>query len=186
MHQLSKLFEGLEQDDLKRLVVPELHIDEFKSKMGTDADIIVLSFKVKEKEPANDLMMFMETGYEFVLDGDVSSGVMDDGDYVVFAEIERNQSAPDNIMQLLDDILNLTGQDITDWQFLYRKNSKKYDMTVNNLANVVPLTPEFYSQQYKDSDDEITAMQEAARVPINRTAPINPWTEQLRVAAGLK
>lgn len=186
MHLLSKLFEGLEQGDLKRLIIPELHIDEFKSKMGTDEDIIVVSFKVKEKQPANALMVFMETGYEFILDGDVSSGVMDDGDYIVFAEIERNREAPKLIMRLIDDILNLTDQDITEWQFQYRKNAKLYDLTEENIANIVPLAPKIYKQKFKDSDNEITAMQEAARVPINKTAPINSWTEHLRVAAGLK
>lgn len=186
MHLSSKLFEGLEQGDLKRLIIPELHIDEFKSKMGTDEDIIVVSFKVKEKQPANALMVFMETGYEFILDGDVSSGVMDDGDYIVFAEIERNREAPKLIMRLIDDILNLTDQDITEWQFQYRKNAKLYDLTEENIANIVPLAPKIYKQKFKDSDNEITAMQEAARVPINKTAPINSWTEHLRVAAGLK
>lgn len=186
MHQQSNIFEGLEQGDLKRLIKPELHIDEFKSKMGTDQDIIVLSFKVREKEPANALMSFFETGYEFVLDADVSSGVMDDGEYIVFVEVERSVDAPQQVMQLVDDMLNLTDQDIADWKFQYRKNSKQYDLSLDNIANVVPLTPEFYSQQFKDTDDEIVAMKEAARVPIYRTAPVNEWTEQLRVAAGLK
>ena len=38
---MSNLFEGLEQGDLKRLVHPELHIDEFKSKLGDDCDVVV-------------------------------------------------------------------------------------------------------------------------------------------------
>lgn len=183
----SKLFEGLEQNDLKRLVTPELHIDEFKSKMGTDDDIIVLSFKVKEKSPATDLMMFLESGYDFVLDADVSAGVMEDGDYIVFAEIERSAEAADQIIQLMDDILNLTDQDITDWQFQYRKSGKSYDVTKENIMSQVPLSPALYDKKFPDDvSDEITAMQEVARVPINKTAPVNEWTEQLRIAAGLK
>ena len=61
--------------------------------MGTDEDIIVLSFVVKDKSPAQDLMMFLESGYDFVLDADVSAGTMEDGEYLVFAEIERNADA---------------------------------------------------------------------------------------------
>ena len=60
-HKLP-LSEGLEQGDLDRLVHNKLHVDEFKSKMGSDADIIVLSFKVDGKEPARDLMNFIERG----------------------------------------------------------------------------------------------------------------------------
>lgn len=186
MHLQSKIFEGLEQGDLKRLIHPELHIDEFKSKMGTDSDIIVLSFKVHDKQPANDLMMFLESGYDFVLDADVSAGVMDDGDYIVFAEIKRSNTAPQEILQLIDDILNLTDQDITDWRFTYRKNNKEYELSEENIYKIVPLNPKVYSGRYNDRDEEITAMQEAARVPINKTAPVNEWTNQLRIAAGLK
>ena len=43
------LREGLEQNDLKRLVHDEMHIDEFKSKLGRDEDVVVISFKVKVK-----------------------------------------------------------------------------------------------------------------------------------------
>ena len=88
-----QLFEGLEKDDLARLVFPELHIDEFKSKMGDDADIIVLSFLVDGKEPATDLMNFIERGYDWVFDADISSGELDDGQYLVFVELERNPEA---------------------------------------------------------------------------------------------
>ena len=38
----------------------------------------------------------------------------------------------------------------------------------------------------KEIEDMIDAMQESARVPMNRTAPKNAWTESLRIAAGLK
>ena len=78
--------EGLEHGDLKRLVHPDVHVDEFKSKMGDDADIVVVSFKVASKEPALDLVNFIEKGYDFVLDADLSSGELDDGEYLVFVE----------------------------------------------------------------------------------------------------
>lgn len=207
--QRQQFNEGLEQNDLARLVHPKLHIDEFQSKMGDDADIIVLSFKVKGKEPATDLMNFIEKGYEFVLDADVSAGELDDGEYLVFAEIERNPEAPEQIVGLLDDILNLTDQELDDWKFQYRKSSNEYDVTAEEIAAVVPTTAEAYDAKFGEedepdieeptpeeepvdqvSDDEIEdmidAMQESARVPMNRTAPKNAWTESLRIAAGLK
>ena len=73
-NKINQLNENLEHNDLKRLVHPELHIDEYKSKMGDDSDVCVVSFKVSGKEPAADLVSFIEKGYEFVLDADVSSG----------------------------------------------------------------------------------------------------------------
>jgi multimeric flavodoxin WrbA len=185
MHQSnSQLTEGLEQGDLGRLVHNKLHIDEFKSKMGSDADIIVLSFKVDGKEPANDLMNFIERGYDWILDSDVSSGELEDGQYLVFAEIEREPSAGKHIYQLMSDVMNLTDNDLSDWKFQYRKNSREHDITPENLVDVIPMTPESYRSKFVDKD--IEAMQESARVAVNRKAPVNPWTESLRVAAGLK
>ena len=66
MNHSNKLFEGLEAGDLARLIHPELHVDEFKSKLGDDADVVVVSFKVDSKEPANDLVAFIEKGYDWV------------------------------------------------------------------------------------------------------------------------
>lgn len=83
------LNEGLEKNNLKRLVHPELHIDEYKSKLGKDEDVVVISFKITGREPAEDLVNFIEKGYDWVIDADVSSGEMSDGDYVVFVECDR-------------------------------------------------------------------------------------------------
>ena len=88
---MSKILrEGLEKGDLARLVHNELHIDEFKSKLGDDRDVVVVSFKVSGKEPANDVVNFVEKGYNWVIDADVSSGEMSDGDFIVFVEIPRD------------------------------------------------------------------------------------------------
>jgi len=185
MHQhKSQLVEGLERGDLDRLIHNKLHIDEFKSKMGSDADIIVLSFKVDGKEPGLDLMNFVERGYDWILDADVSSGELDDGQYLVFAELERDPAAAKHIYQLLSDIMNLTDTDLSDWKFQYRKNSREHDITEDNISNVIPLTPQAYRAKF--GDKELDAMQEAAGLTVHRKAPVNSWTESLRVAAGLK
>ena len=121
-NQHYQLYEGLEVGDLARLITPELHIDEFKSKMGEDADIIVLNFVVIGKEPATDLMNFIERGYDWVLDSDVSAGELDNGDYVVFVELERTPESAGNIYNLIENLMNLTDQNISEWSFKYRKN----------------------------------------------------------------
>lgn len=185
-HQLC---EGLETGDLHRLVHPELHIDEFKSKMGADEDIVVLTFKVNGKEPATDLMNFYERGYEWVLDADVSSGEMDDGEYLVFVELERNPAACENTLKLVEDTLNLTDQKMSEWRFLYRKDKTEHELTLENLLKTVPNSPVEYEMKFgigDKSEDDLAAMLEAARVPVRRAAPKNDWTESLRVAAGLK
>ena len=193
-----QLLEGLEKNDLARLVYPELHIDEFKSKMGEDADIIVLSFAVDGKEPATDLMNFIERGYDWALDADISSGELDSGEYLVFVELERSPKAAKEIYELLENILNLTGQKFSDWTFQYRKNIRKFDISVDNLIQHVPMTADDYIKKFGDfgddeqseldaaKDNEIEAMLESARVSFVKKAPVNLFTENLRIAAGLK
>lgn len=191
-NNLFNLFEGLEQGDLSRLIHPKLHVDEFKSKMGDDANILVLSFKVKEKKPANDLMNFIERGYEWVLDADVSTGELDDGEYLVFVELERNPKAARQIVKLIDDILNLTGQKLSDWVIQYQKSSEELPVTSDNIIKMIPLSPDSYISRFgeqeadKEIDRDLETLQENARVNIRKTAPKNDFTEQIRIAAGLK
>jgi hypothetical protein len=182
----NTLNENLEYGDLKRLVHDELHIDEYKSKMGDDADVCVLSFKVAGKEPSIDLVNFIEKGYEFVLDADVSSGEKEGGDYLVFVELERTKDLPEQIMRLLGDIKNLTEVDPSEWRVVYRKSDKEHDLTEEALARLIPLTPNEYNRKYQREQDELDAMRAVAGVKITTKAPKNEYTESLRIAAGLK
>ena len=191
----NQLNENLEHNDLKRLVHSELHIDEYKSKMGDDADVVVVSFKVSGKEPASDLVSFIEKGYEFVLDADVSSGEKEGGDYLVFVELERGAELPEQIISIMEDLMNLTDQDLSDWRVRYHKSSQDHDLTQESLESIIPLSPEAYSAKYDKEEDpgldhaeqeELDQMKTAAGVPVTTTAPVNDFTESLRVAAGIK
>ena len=195
-HKLLR--ENLEAGDLKRLVHNELHIDEYKSKMGTDEDVCVISFKVAGKEPSADLVSFIEKGYDFVLDADVSSGEKEGGDYLVFVELERTAKLPEQIIEIMNDIMNLTEQKLEDWRVRYYKSITDNELTKESLADIIPLNQEEYDAEYgKDDEEEIIdtetditkdldAMKSAAGVPVTTTAPVNDFTESLRVAAGIK
>lgn len=185
-HNFNLLSENLEHGDLKRLVHTELHIDEYKSKMGDDADICVISFKVTGKEPSMDLVNFLEKGYDFILDADVSSGEKEGGDYLVFVELDRTPEAPKQIFQIISDILNLTEQELSDWRFRYRKSNKDHDLTEEELQKIIPLTPDDYERKFKREQDEIDAIKAAAGVEVDTVAPKNEYTESLRVAAGIR
>jgi len=198
-HSFKLLRENLEMGDLTRLVHNELHIDEYKSKMGTDADVCVVSFKVSGKEPSADLVSFIEKGYDFVLDADVSSGEKEGGDYLVFVELERTDELPEQIIEIMEDIMNLTDQKTEEWRVRYYKSTTDNDLTQESLANIIPLTPEAYDAKYGDEDEEVDstepeqditqdldAMKAAAGVTVTTKAPKNEYTESLRIAAGLK
>jgi hypothetical protein len=198
MHNFKLLRENLEKGDLRRLVHNELHIDEYKSKMGDDADVCVISFKVSGKEPSADLVSFIEKGYDYVLDADVSSGEKEGGDYLVFVELDRTAELPIQIIKIMEDVMNLTEQEIGDWRVRYYKSTEDHDLTEETLESVIPLTPEAYSAKYDKEEEEAPAeepeditqdldqMKATAGVPVTTTAPVNDFTESLRVAAGLK
>jgi len=181
--QMRNLFEGLERGDLARLIHPELHVDEFKSKLGDDQDVIVLSFKVDAKEPAVDLVSFVEKGYEWVLDADVSSGEMDDGSYIVFVELDRNNKAPENIISLIEDLMGLTEQEVEDWRVRYYKAHKETTLSLDALHDLIPLSPEAYEKAY--GHKEIDKLKAIAGVEVTTKAPKNDYTENLRNLAGI-
>ena len=178
-----ELTEGLEKNDLMRLVVPELHIDEYKSKMGKDEDIIVLSFKVNGRAPANDLVNFVEKGYEWVIDADVSAGEMDDGDFLVFIECDRVPSAATDIIQMIKDIINLTNQKLSDWKLQFRNNPDLVDATEENIRSILPLTSQDYLRRF--GSKELDEMRTAAGVPVHTKAPKNDYTQSIRSLAGI-
>lgn len=181
--QDSNINEGLEHSDLKRLVHPELHIDAYKSKMGRDEDIVVLSFKITGREPAADLVNFIEKGYEWVIDADISSGEMDDGDYLVFVECDRTKSVPDDVVTMLEDVTNLTEQKMSDWRLMFRSSPEAFEVTADNIHNNVPLTSQDYLRRF--GTKELDEMRTAAGVAVTTTAPKNDFTQHLRSLAGI-
>ena len=182
----NMLLENLEKGDLKRLVHPELHIDEYKSKMGDDADICVISFKVAGKEPSIDLVSFIEKGYDFVLDADVSSGEKEGGDYLVFIEIQRTPELPDQIIQMMSDVMRLTEQDFADWRVRYHKSAQDHELSADSLRSAIVLTPEKYRARYDKEKNDLDSLKAAAGVKIDTRAPVNDFTESIRIAAGIK
>ena len=134
--------ESLRAGDLQYLVKKVFEIDSFKSKIGDDEDVIVISFTVDSEDPAKDLENFIEMGYDFVLDADTSPGETDDGTYKVFVEIERGRHAAEQIKTLLDGIERLTN--MPDMRFRYFKSFKSYDASLENLENIIPMDKESY------------------------------------------
>ena len=140
MHQLN---EGLKPKDLKDLVKPVFEIDTFRSKMGEDENVIVLSFEVLGEQPARDMVNFIEKGYDFVLDADVSSGEVDKNTFKVFVELERDRKSVSQIDDLLYGLDQLC--EIGDWRFRYYRDPKS--QPIDELSKIVPTTPESYRQR---------------------------------------
>jgi hypothetical protein len=139
---------SLQQYDLKDLVDNILEIDNYKSKMGSDKDIVTVAFATKTKESADDLASFIERGYTFVLDADATSGEQADGTYKVFVEIERDAAVGEQIMELAHGLENLTG--MGDIKFRYHKEFRSKPLTLEELERFsVPLESDLYGVDQK-------------------------------------
>lgn len=93
----------MQNNDLKDHVLATVSIDQFKSKLGKDENVVVVSIQVKDAEPSKDLSLFIEKGHDIV-DADTSPGPDENGYYKVFVEISRNQKLYNSIEKILDDV----------------------------------------------------------------------------------
>ena len=185
-NQHSQLFEGLEADDLARLVDRRVTFDEYKSKVGSDAEICVLSFKIQGKDPALDLVSFIEKSYDWVLDADASSGELNDGDYLVFVEADREESLVDNLMLMFEDISRLTKIDIDEWIIATGKPHRSELLSADAIRQLIALTPEEYELKIKNKTEALDNLKLAAGIKVETRAPKNDFTESLRIAAGIR
>ncbi len=180
MHR-QQLNEGLSYKDMEGMMKPTLHIDEFTSKMGEDADVIVVSFFVRDKQAAKDLMHWFEKGYDFVLDADTSPGEIKPNRYLVYLEMRRRNSAPRQIQEILDDLNTLTEYEPDDWTMVYKKQKHAWDPEV--FARLVPLTPTEYRER---TESELNEMRIAAGLDVKPIyTSVSADLQALQSAAGI-
>lgn len=148
----KQLNEGLNYMDMEHHVTPILGIDQFKSRIGEDKDIIVLNFIVDGEAVGSDLVDWLERGYDWIIDSEVSPGEVLDKKYYVFAEMNRRSTAPERIMELLDDLYTLTGIKAEDWELKVDKT--KYPASKEIISKKVILNPnEYASEKEKDLNE---------------------------------
>jgi hypothetical protein len=174
------LFEGLQYKDLDGMMKPTVHVDEFASKMGDDADIIVVSFFVRDQQAAKDLMAWFEKGYDFVIDADRSPGEIKPGRYLVYVELRRRNSAPGHVQELLHDLGTLTEFEPKDWMVNY--NGSQWPWNEDTFRDRVPLTPDAYRER---SEKDLNEVREAAGLPVKRIFKTKPDIRALQDAAGI-
>ena len=138
--------EGLKAGDLEGVINRRFSVDQYKSKMGDDRNIMVLAFTVDSLAPAKDLERFAETGYKSILDADATPGTMADGKHRVFIEFARTEGVDREIKKFLDDLVLLTNEE-NGFEFTYHKRTVPFEASAKNLADILPLTPIAYSQK---------------------------------------
>jgi hypothetical protein len=175
------IFEGLQYKDMEGLLKPEIHVDEFTSKMGDDDDIIVVSFFVRDQQASKDLMNWFEKGYDFIVDSDKSPGEIKPGRFLVYIEIRRRSTAGAHVQQLLDDLATLTEFEPKDWTMVYE--GEKVPFSQEEFEKLVPLTPKEYRQKH---DGDLNEMRVAAGLPTKAIYERDEAITALQIAAGMR
>lgn len=138
--------------EMSGFVNPQISIDSFQAKLGNDNDVSVLKFESSNKDVARDLVNFIESGFDFVLDADYSPSKNKNGSFDIFVEVERTADLPKNILNLTRDIEQVTG--ILPWTFSFYKNEDQHKLTQENLNNFVPTSPSEYDFLTDEKIDE--------------------------------
>lgn len=142
------LLEGFDHLDLENQVIPEISIDEYSAKTGTDDEIVTVAFTIKGEQASKDLVEWFERGYNWVIDAAVSDGELSPGKYLVFVEMNRRTSAPAKIVELVEDLETLTGLKVKDWTVTI--NDEDFDCEVNQIKSQMILSP----QEYRETKEE--------------------------------
>jgi hypothetical protein len=178
---MKQLNEGLKHLDMEKQVVPILGIDVYKSKIGSDSEIITLNFTVKQKLVALDLAEWVEKGYDWVIDADTSPGELDNGKYLTFVEINRKTHAPDRIVEMIADLEPLTGLKTADWQA--KIGDQRGPLTLEFIKQHLVTDSNKYSDQYQD---ELNEWRETAGIETKKTSKVSEDLLSWQRQAGIK
>lgn len=176
------LFEGLDYEDMEGQVEPKITVDEYVAKVGKDKDIVTITFVVKSNLAAKDLTKWFERGYDFVLDASVSDGEIEPGKYLVFVEILRRSTAPERIIEILDDLSTLTGLNLKDWTI--EIDDETYDADEDIIKQVIILNPNVYKKEV-EKEGELNEMRTIANLNTVKLHDDDEEIKNLKHIAGL-
>ena len=143
--------EGLDYHDLVGQMVPKITVDEYAAKMGDDKDVVTLTFIVKSKQAAVDLVDWFEKGYDFILDASLSDGEIEVGKWLIFVEMDRRFKVPERIVEILDDLNTLTDMPLKDWEV--EIDGETYDANEKILRQVIIVNPNEYTIDKENEED---------------------------------
>jgi hypothetical protein len=156
---MTILNESLDYLDMENQINDTITVDEYSAKMGKDKDIVTVTFTVNSKLAAEDLVSWLERGYDFVLDASVSEGEIKPGKYLVFVEMDRRSKVPERIISVLADLETLTGLKLNDWTV--EVGGESVDADEAALNNAIILNPNVYEEE-KSVDEDLNEFRQLA------------------------
>lgn len=173
--------EGMNYHDLKGQIDSVVSIDEYSAKMGDDSDIVTVTFITNSKLSAEDLVSWLELGYDFVLDASVSEGELTRGKWLVFVEMKRRSNVPDKIVEILSDLETLTDKSLDSYKI--KINDKLLPADKDKIKSNMILTPNDYNadeDEEKEADEELNDFREIAGLPSKNIYNKDTIDEEIR------
>lgn len=178
----KNLLEGLDYHDMKGQIEPKITVDEYAAKTGKDSDVVTITFTTNSKLAADDLTSWLEMGYDFITDASVSTGEIEPGKYLVFAEMNRRRSVPDRIIEILEDLKTLTDMDLEDWTI--EVDEKDYSADKEELEKAIITSPHEYREE-KEHEKELNDMRDIAGIPAKKLHQDDEYIKGLKELAGI-
>lgn len=176
------LQEGLDYHDMIGQIEPKISIDEYAAKMGKDSDIVTITFIVNSKLAGDDLVGWLERGYDYILDASLSEGEIEPGKYLVFAEMNRRTSVPKRIIEILEDLQTLTDTQLKD--YVISVDGEDYDADADLLEQVLVLSPLEYKKE-KEKEEELNEYRELSGLETKKLHVDDHYTKHLKALAGM-
>ena len=165
---MKSISEGVKRKSLEHLIEPKISIDEYESKIS-DKRVIVVGFYCGDKDPANDLSMFIDSSSLPILDTEVSPAPTPTGHYVVWVEVARSKEFPEILNQLLKEIDNLT--DVDSWKFVCPAQQNEQELDKKNLTKFLILDPAKILDPPEEEPEEEPKDEETPEEPTDEETP---------------
>jgi hypothetical protein len=138
---------ALSKNDLRGTIADLISIDEFEPKTGTKSEIIVVAFYAIDESPAKDLDTYLERSHLNLIDVEVSPNPNEDGYYLIFIEMKRNNEFFPTFYSLVKDVERVS--DKMDWKISPYLSDNLYELEDSRWEKFVIVD----KSKYKTKDE---------------------------------
>ena len=182
---MTIITESLNYLDMEGQVFPIVSVDEYAAKMGADKDIVTVTFMVKSKLVADDLVTWFERGYDYILDASISEGELEVNKWLVFVEMERRSWVARRLIGLIRDLETLTGRPVEEYTL--NIDTEEYPMEIDIMKQKIILNPAKYEiEKEVEVEEELNEMRLKAGLDHKESeTPKDEYIKSLQATAGI-
>lgn len=132
----------LKERELENTILKKISIDEYEPKTGDAPEVMVIGFFVVQDLPGEDLFLFINNSAIDIRDVEVSPNPNADNYYMVFVEIDRNDSSIHTLKEILREVERVSGK--LDWAIRSNLIDQYVDINDKSLPDYIQTDPNNY------------------------------------------